>query len=92
MHLDARGRRPAAVWQAGDDDAGACGAGDVEAGAGGGENGETDGLVDDGRRNGQECAVLLWLGRGGGGFAVCVGSRRLDSLGSLSVGIDAILC
>lgn len=91
MHLDATGGRPAAVWQAGDDDAGPCGARDVETGAGGGEDGEADGLVDDGRRNGEERAVLPWLGGCGGGFAVGVGDGCLDGLGGLSVGIDAVL-
>lgn len=52
MHLDARGRRPAAVWQAGDDDAGACGARDVEAGTSGGEDCEADSLVDNGGGDG----------------------------------------
>lgn len=92
MHLDARGRRPAAVWQAGDDDAGACGARDVEAGTSGGEDGEADGLVDDRGGDGQEGAVLLWFGGGSGGLAVGVDSRCLDSLGSLIVGVNAILC
>lgn len=92
MHLDARRWRPAAVWQAGNDDAGACGAGDVESGASGSEDGETDGLVDDGGGDSQEGAVLLWFGGGSRGLSVGVGSRCLDGLGSLIVGVDTILC
>lgn len=92
MHLDARGRRPAAVWQAGDDDSGACGTGDVEAGAGGGEDGEADSLVNDRGGDGEEGAIFLWFGGGSGRLAISVGGGCLDSLGSLSVGVNAILC
>lgn len=91
MHLDAAGRRPATIWQASDDDAGPCGTRDVEAGAGGGEDGEANGLVDDGGGDGEKRAVLPWLGGCGGGFAVGVGGGCLDGLGGLSVGVDTIL-
>lgn len=92
MHLDARGRRPAAIWQAGDDHARARSAGDVEAGSSGGEDGEANSLVDDGRGDCEEGAVLPRLGGRGGGLAVGVGGGRLDGLGGLRVRIDAVLC
>lgn len=92
MHLDARRRGPAAVWQAGDDDAGACGAGDVEARTGRRKDGEADGLVDDGRGYGQKGAVLLWFCRGSRGLPIGVGGGCLDSLGGLIVGVNTVLC
>ncbi|KAJ3939103.1 hypothetical protein N0V92_013979, partial [Colletotrichum tropicale] len=102
VDLDAGGRAPGAVGQAGDEDAGAGGAGELEAGAEGGEDGEADGLVDHLARDLDDgLLLLLGLVRGDGArgaAAAGVGLAGLKLLGGRllllgrDVGCDALLC